>query len=780
LLKRTCSLLSRRLHAGAPVQRVPRGLGLTRTYLIPAGLAGLVASLAFAAGAQATPLVTQSAITSPSDPYYVLDQGQTQTVTIAGTANAPGADVDIDCYQDDGSSGSMIDTVAASVPVQNDGTFSTTVPIANLNASGNSELCRLRAVDSSVTAPTTGLSAFTGPRTAYSYLDLYRTDDYYLFVQQLTTADDYLSLGGCGLDESYSDDPTGAFAGHGFDCNDWVDVRSQSDPSKSGITVDGEPAYFPSAARSRNHSAAGIPVLTIDSVTQDPTTGDVTVVETEPIVFCQGNPPVPATGCATFIPAGVQDHRTITQARGGHVVTIHDAFSSTDGSAHSADLLLENDQAFGTTSNDGNQDYLFPGQSSWLQTTGGESETLPADAIGTIDVRNVTVPDGSPQYPLGAITYFQAPSGPPTFATGREGNQVFDVPENLSVPASGSATLDYAYASDTTADALASDVAISKDAVEPPAVTITAPADGSTVTETPVTVSGTASAGSGVQLVTVDGSPAAVAGDGTWSASLTPAPGAQTVTVSVTSQAGNTASTHEALTYTPPATTSSPTTTALPAGADKTTASRKVRGQSAVLSGRVAAHAGTVNYRFQFGATLAYGRTTGSQTLSASRSAVTVGVAARRLVPGSTYHYRLVVSDSAGRRSYGADRVFRTPRIKPRRVRDHITAYWARQAPYRYRLHGWMVLPRGLSHRSACASAGAVTVKVTRAGHTIAQRRLAVTADCTYDRTLSFTASTLPGSGRLAFHMRFGGNRQLRGRFARTLNVLYGPRNASR
>ena len=741
----------------------------------------MMASLAFAASAQATSVVTQSAITSPSDPYYVLDQGQTQTVTIAGTANVPGNDVNIDCYQDDGSSGSMIATVASNVLVQNDGTFSTSVPIADLKLVGSSQLCRLRAVDSSVAAPTSGLSAFAGPRTAYSYLNP-GTRDYYLFVQQLAMADDYLSLGGCGLDVSYIDDATGAFAGHGFNCNDWTEPQAVSDASKSGITVDGEPAYAPEDASYLNHTAAGIPTLSIDSVTQDPATGDVTIPETEPIAFCQGNPAVPATGCATFISAGVQDRRTITQTLGGHVVTIHDAFSSTDGNPHSVDLLLENDQAFGITFPDGNQDYLFPGQSSWVQPTGGESETLPADAIGTIYVRNVTVPDGSSRYPLGAITYFQAPSDPPTFATAGDTNADFDVPDNLSVPASGSATLDYAYASDTTVDALNTDVASSKDDVKPPAVTITAPADAATISSSPVTVSGAASAGSGVQAVTVDGSPATVAGDGSWTSSLTPVPGAQTITVTVTSQAGNTATAHSTLIYSPPPATTgtSSTTTASPAGVDQTTASRKVRGQSAVLGGTIAAHAGTVSYHFQYGVNPAYGQTTGSRTLPPSTSAVAVGIAARRLTPGSTYHYRLLVTDSSGSISYGSDMVVQTLRIKPRAVRNHITSYWARHAPYTYRLRGRMVLARGLSRRVGCGTKGAVTVQVTRSGQTIARHRLAVTANCTYHGALSFGSSMLPGSGRLAFHVRFGGNRQLLGRSARTLNVLYGPRNVTR
>jgi hypothetical protein len=776
----------RRPSIDAQDQLARPGFDSARSRLVRAGLATILASLAFVASAQAGGIsVNQSAIASPADPYFVLDLGQTQTVTIAGTTNVDDTDnVNIDCYRDDGASGMEVATVAANVTVTN-GTFSATVPIADLNTgTGNaSQLCRLRAVDTNGPAPTTGLNAFTGPRIAYSYLTGYDTYDFYLFEQQLTGADDYLSLSGCGLDESYIDDATGAYAGHGFYCNDWVTAPAASDASESGITVDGKPAYAPNTAYDANNSAAGKPHVTIDSATQNPTNGDLTLVETEPIVFCQGNPTVAnVAGCATFIPAGVQDVRTFTQTDDAHVVIAHDVFSSTDGTAHDVDLLLENDQAFGTTSGV-NQDYLFPGQSSWVQTSGGESETVPADSMGTIYVRNVNVPDGSESDPLGAITYFQAPSGPLAFTThSGQGNAIFDAPDHLSVPASGSATLDYAYSTDTTADALNSDVANSKDAVIPPAVTITAPAGGTTVSITPVTVSGAASAGSGVQGLTVDGSPATVANDGSWTTSLTPVVGAQTITVTVTSQAGNTASANETFTYTPPASTTSTSTTTTtttpapsPAEVDQTTASRKVRGQFAVLGGSIGARAGSVTYSFQYGPTSSYGRTTKSQTLPASTDTVAVGIAARRLIPGRTYHYRLVVTHSAGQISYGTDMAVRTTRVKPRRIRDHIYAYWDQHAPYEYRLVGRMILPTGLTHAVACRTRGTVIITAVDAHKVIARHRVKVSGACTYTSTFHFTATQLRGSGRSSFSMQFGGNSQLGGRSARTLNVLYGP-----
>ena len=128
-----------------------------------------------------------------------------------------------------------------------------------------------------------------------------------------------------------------------------------------------------------------------------------------------------------------------------------------------------------------------------------------------------------------------------------------------------------------------------------------------------------------------------------------------------------------------------------------------------------------------------------------------------------------------GTMSYGADMTLNTPRVAPRRVRDHITSYWDQHAPYHYRVKGRMVLVRGLSHRTACQTRGTATVTVTHGKHVLARRAIKISSACTYNTSLSFSAHQLHGSGRMSFHMRFAGNRQLRARHARTLYVLYGP-----
>ena len=235
--------------------------------------------------------------------------------------------------------------------------------------------------------------------------------------------------------------------------------------------------------------------------------------------------------------------------------------------------------------------------------------------------------------------------------------------------------------------------------------------------------------------------------------------------------------------WSPPSISDAPTTGTTPpgitattvAGTDKTTASRKVRGQSAALGGLVAANAGRVSYRFQYGPTGRYGATSAAGTLAASTIARAVTTTVRGLLPGSVYHYRLVVTGAAGAVSYGGDKTLTTPRVKPRRVRDHISPYADRYAPYEYRVHGRMVLPRGLSHAEGCRTRGTATITATVAHKVIARRRVNVSTACTYTAAFRLTAAQLPGSGRASFHMRYAGNDQLRGRQARTLIVLYGP-----
>ena len=75
---------------------------------------------------------------------------------------------------------------------------------------------------------------------------------------------------------------------------------------------------------------------------------------------------------------------------------------------------------------------------------------------------------------------------------------------------------------------------------------------------------------------------------------------------------------------------------------------------SARLTGTVTAGA-AVTYRFEYGTTTRYGRSTPTRRLDATTGPVTVALQATGLQPGRVYHYRLVVNGPGGA-VRGADR----------------------------------------------------------------------------------------------------------------------------
>ncbi len=223
------------------------GFGIRRVRVLRWTLTmALLVSLFLAAAAQAT--VTSSSITVPSDPFFALDQGQTQS--ISGTSDGTTGDsVDVLCYSDNGSTGSSKGTVASGVAVNADGSFSTSVPLNQLEP-GFPNACRLRAVRSG-TSPTSGLASFAGPRTEVATLQLTATGSattaYYIVAPQLEGVEEYESFGRGGLDNSYLMDPStfGQLDSWGYYFNDYADQQAASNPNRAAALVDGRARLCP-------------------------------------------------------------------------------------------------------------------------------------------------------------------------------------------------------------------------------------------------------------------------------------------------------------------------------------------------------------------------------------------------------------------------------------------------------------------------------------------------------------------------------------------------------
>jgi len=84
-----------------------------------------------------------------------------------------------------------------------------------------------------------------------------------------------------------------------------------------------------------------------------------------------------------------------------------------------------------------------------------------------------------------------------------------------------------------------------------------------------------------------------------------------------------------------------------------------VTGTTATLTGTVDPVGHSTSWYFEYGTTTAYGTKTASQGAGSSIGARSVSVPIGSLVPGTTYHVRLVASSSAGT-VYGTDVVFTT------------------------------------------------------------------------------------------------------------------------
>ena len=396
--------------------------------------------------------ITGSQITSPSDPsFFVADEdAATQFFAIAGTTSGgnPATDaVTIRCYF-----GTKSVKLAGPVPLNPDGSFA--VLLANLNDVLDLT-CRLRAVPSG-TSPA-DLTPYAGPLIGVGERATSRVKggpndkkayDYVFDAQQKAGAFDYASLGTCGVNDGYLFDPTFANTTVTFACNaGLLGGESASKPTRSELQIDGANAYAPAAAFAVNPAATGLPAVTT-AYTLDAATGDVALRESDPLVKCpSATYPPTAASCSSFAPTGVTDNRTITQDHDGRVSWITDVFTSTDGKAHTLDLLWDNSQRFwGPTGSSAQLEYELPGQTAFAKHAAGDTVAL-HDAPGRILVRMSGAADGEMTTGQGAIV-FDRPVSQAKFSYVQPTRSAFTLHQTGTVPAGASTRFRFAYVQD--------------------------------------------------------------------------------------------------------------------------------------------------------------------------------------------------------------------------------------------------------------------------------------------------------------------------------------------
>jgi hypothetical protein len=409
----------------------------------------LAAILVAVPSAQAA--VTLSSITTPYDATYLIyNYDHPNTFAVSGTSDGTTGDhVNVNCHD-----GDNIYTVAANVPVNANGTFSTSTAAAD--EANTYRVCQLRAIPAGTTPDP--LTPFAGPRllvgrsqhlhvnSGTNHGKLY---DYYLYFQQLAGGDDYASLGECGLDDGYLLDANDSLTATTWYCNAMLYIHDGSAGTRSDIRVDGANAYTPKGAEQINTGAtSGYPALT-SSYSQNSHTGNAVIHETDKIVKCPSAtyPPTGAS-CPHFVSTGVTDMRTITQDHAGRVVWITDAFKSTDGKKHTLDLLWDNYERFraNSTGDSTQLEYEFPGQSSYSMHVLNDVVHLPAKA-GKIFIRMHGVADGDTATGQGAIVY-NRPVSAATFTTIAASDEGFNLHQTAAIPARGMVTLRWAFIQD--------------------------------------------------------------------------------------------------------------------------------------------------------------------------------------------------------------------------------------------------------------------------------------------------------------------------------------------
>jgi len=498
--------------------------------------------------------------TPPNASYLISNDVDKTTLTVTGQTNGVSGDhVDIVCYYGSGPSQDAI--LASDLAVQTGGSFSTpTGASAPLLKSIAGHACRLRAIPTGGEGADDGLPQFAGPQVAVSEVGIPsglvdgNTSHPYDFYVVATTFDGYAAWDSAGSCGPYAApfDPSFGQGNFAIDCMGSLlgDADLPGGADRSEVQVDGQNAYDAASAEALSIGTGdlnGFPTLTAN-VVQDPTDGVVSSQSTESWGVCANPVAYPPTSvtCPQFAPAGVQLQRDITTSDGGLVVTMTDTWSSTDGKAHSLDLLY--DDYVGLKSSNAQRGYELPGQNAF--SAYGQGTTLPGPGTGpgSILVRtNLAAPDGDTSEAAAAITYSNPPTGFDFVS-----NSEFEEHQALEVPAGGSVSLTYVYSTGYSVAQVEALALATQDRFQAPAIAITSPAGGTIVSTPTVNLSGNAGAGSGIASLLVAGQSVSVAPGGSWSAEVPLSPGSNTITALAADRAGASVWAQVTIDYQPP------------------------------------------------------------------------------------------------------------------------------------------------------------------------------------------------------------------------------------
>ncbi|HWF74334.1 MAG TPA: Ig-like domain-containing protein [Solirubrobacteraceae bacterium] len=725
----------------------------------------VVLALAASAGS-AHAAISASTISSPvanSYFYYDFNAPSSTMFTVAGTTTGTG-NVDIDCYEAGGSR----ELIVANVTVTNNA-FSVPITSAEIGTSIGDGACVLRAVDTGdvqTTPYVPGAStSFSGPNVAVSEKEVHSSGstayDFDYYLDDFSGFMDLESAGDCGL--SYGEliaASTLTYSPRSFDC---LGAIFDTYPSQSGptigpeLTVDGTRAVDTDSAYYEAGYVTTLPGFQGLTVTDSYTAGALTVHDSEPLLFCSPDCSAPTS----FSPSGVELDRTWQTTADGLVALQSDVFRSVDGAQHTLGVL--EDQEIGRQTGI-HTAINFPGSSGFQDYSDTATLTLPAGpGVIYFKTNGAEADAGNGVDPQGAIVYAGSPNGPVAFTYSDEvssgSSPDWVMPYTRTIPAGGSAApLRFAYIQSYSLGQ-AQSLAQTALASFAPAVSISSPGNGATVTTSSVAVSGAVTDAVGITSVKVNGVVATLAAGGTFAATVPLTLGANTITAVATDGDGITGQQAITVTYkVPPAVT--------------TGKASKVTSTTAKIAGTVNPEGQATTYEVEYGTTTSYASHTAAVSAGAGNAAVAAALTLKKLKASTTYHYRVIATNASGT-SPGADAKFKTGKPAPKGLGAKASPKSASTFPYRYTVKGKLSLPAGITANKGCS--GKITIKVKRGKKIVLTTRATITKKCTWKATVTATKhSKVPGHGKLQITASFGGNKALAALTAKPLTVHYG------
>lgn len=293
--------------------------------------------------------------------------------------------------------------------------------------------------------------------------------------------------------------------------------------SRSEIVIDGHNVYTPAVLASIATNPSQVPPISVTR-THSAVTGEFSMTEMDPLRWCAGNAFPKSSGC-NMLATGVKLVTDYTMKAGGLIAAIQQRFIATDHASHS--LKVEYANVIVGQSN-GEAGIMLPGQSSFtVPTPNTTRNNLPGGAHTIFTTSDIHASDGSPDRSDGGITY----SGKPQLYFATPNTYAFRY--TRSIPKNGAAAFAFAVESGFNVPSVKALAAATQKALTDHLV-ITSPHRNAKV-GTPTKVKGkvtnpvnglpaTVTVSSGSKHKTVPVKP-----DGTFSTSLTLAPGKHTI-----------------------------------------------------------------------------------------------------------------------------------------------------------------------------------------------------------------------------------------------------------